>query len=102
MRATNRYKPEVRREIILNAAVFLAEKQGYRQVIRDDIARLVGISGAAVQYHFKTMDLLRDALMEFAVKTRNAKVVAQGLALSDTRALAADDKLKQEALRTMI
>lgn len=82
---------------ILAAALVLAEKHNYIQVTRNEIADAVGVSGSTVQYHFGTVTQLRSDLMRYAVKQRNARVVAQGLANGDKHALRADDRLKQSA-----
>lgn len=92
-----RKKPAIRREEILQAAATLAEEHGYLNVTRDEIAAAIGVSGPTVQYHFKTMQQLRVALMRHAVKQRNAVIVVQGLVNKDPHAMGADAELKELA-----
>jgi AcrR family transcriptional regulator len=93
----NRLKPVVRKEEIMAAALILAAKSSYTCITRDEIAGRVGVSGSAVQYHFGTMAKLRTELMRYAVKQRDPRVVAQGLAVRDCQAAKADDDLKRLA-----
>jgi len=95
--STKRLKPAIRKEEILAAALILAAAQGYTRVTRDEIAYKAGVSGPAVQYHFGTMAKLRVELMRYAVKQRDPRVVAQGLAAQDRQAIKADAILKRKA-----
>lgn len=100
--STKRLKPVIRKEEILAAALPLASERGYTNITRDRIALAAGVSGSAVQYHFGTMAKLRTELMRYAVKQRNPRVVAQGLAVRDRQAAKADDDLKRQARETML
>ena len=99
---TKRVKTAVRKEEILRAALPLAVRYGYQNVTRVIIADFMGIGGTTVQYHFGTMKQLRSELMRYAVKQRNAAVVAQGLANKDQHAMKADDALKMEAAGALV
>lgn len=101
MSTHRRLKPEVRKEHILRAALLLAKKHGYTHVTRDQVARAVGVTGQAIQYHFKTMTQFRRDLMRFAVAQKCLAVVAQGLALRDPRAQAAPLALREAAAATL-
>lgn len=92
-----RLKPDIRKENILKAALKLAAVGNYLVVTRDEIAKAVGVTGPALQYHFGTMARLRNELMRYAVRHRHPRVVAQGLATRNPQALKADDELKQLA-----
>lgn len=96
-----RFKPEVRKEKILAAALKLAAIKGYDHVTRDEIAVKAGVTGSAVHYHFGGIKLLRTAVMRYAIKQRHPRVVAQGLAARDRHAVKADSKLKQLARDAM-
>jgi AcrR family transcriptional regulator len=100
--STKRLKPAVRKEEILAAALILAAEYGYSSVTRDAIAYQAKVSGPAVQYHFGTMAKLRVELMRYAVKQRDPRVVAQGLAVRDRQAAKADAELKREAMAVML
>ena len=92
-----RLPTELRKENILAVALPLAAKRGYTNITRDEIAAAVGVTGSAIQYHFGTVGKLRTEIMRYAVKQRHARVVAQGLAVRDPRAMKADKGLKQLA-----
>ena len=92
-----RIKSEIRKEEILLAAIPVAERKGYTNVTRDDIAEAVGISGPGILYHFKTMRQFRSSLMRYAVKNQTLRVIAQGLVLRDPHACRASDELQQQA-----
>lgn len=94
--------PELRKDHILNAALELAINVGYKAVTRDTIAEKAGVSPALVSMHFGTMTQLRADLMRRAVKTKNLRVIAQGLANRDKYAMQAAEELKQEAVKWMI
>lgn len=97
-----RFKPEIRKEEILKAALVLANDRGYANVTRDEIADMVGISGPAVQYHFSTMKQLRRELMRYAVKVEHLHVVAQGVSARDAQALKAPEELRCRALQSLM
>ena len=92
--SSKRFKPAVRKEEIIQAAVALSITNGYMNVTRDDIAEFIGVVGGTIQYHFGTMGKLRSEIMRHAVKTKNATLVAQGLANKSPYALRASDELK--------
>lgn len=100
--STKRLKPVIRKEEILAAALTLAVLSSYTRITRNEIALAAGVSGPAVQYHFGTMAKLRTELMRYAVKQRNPRVVAQGLAVRDRQAAKADEELKQQARETIL
>lgn len=95
--AHKRFKPDVRKEQILDTALILAAAGNYVKVTRDAIAKELGVSSTTIQYHFGTMDKLRRAIMRRAIKNSNAHVVLQGLASNDPVALKASPELKEKA-----
>lgn len=97
-----RFKPEVRREQIITHALRLARVYGYREITRSEIAGASGITGAAISYHFETMDGLRDALMRAAVDRFDYVVIAQGLAAMDPIAIRAPDEVKRRAAGSLL
>jgi AcrR family transcriptional regulator len=104
-----RKAPAVRKDEILAAAISLAAASSYTRVTRDQIAKGIGVTGTAVQYHFGTMGQLRTAIMRSAVKRAVSgqsdshdrgeflHVVAQGLLDKEPHAMRAPDWLKTEA-----
>jgi len=102
MKGRQRLAPETRRGRILEAALKLAEKRGYGAITREEVAEAAGVSVGLVTWYFQGMAGLRKAIISRAVELENAAVVAQGLAARDPLALAADDSLKNAALKTLI
>lgn len=97
-----RLKPEARKEQMLTAALSLAENSHYLTVTRRDIAQALGLSGPAVQYHFKTMKRMRAELIRAAIEREVLPVVAQALVLGNEQAQSAPEALKLEAMRGYI
>lgn len=93
-----RLKPEARKEQMLTAALSLAEQSHYLTITRNEIARALGVSGPAVQYHFKTMKRLRAELVRAAVEREVLAVVAQAILLGSEHVQAAPEALKLEAM----
>jgi AcrR family transcriptional regulator len=98
----DRFKPEVRREQILAAAIELAEKEGFNNLSRDGIAAYAGVAKGQIHHMFETMDKLRCAVMKAAVHREILPVIAQGLANGDKVAHEAPVWLKQKALASLV
>jgi AcrR family transcriptional regulator len=92
---------DTRRELILEAAMRVAEKVGYNRVTREQIALAAGVAKATVSLRLGTMEKTRQTLMKRAVAVGHAAVVAQGLALRDKYALKASEELKKRAAAHM-
>jgi len=82
---------------ILNAALQLAAERGFSRITRSDVAALAGVAVGSVNNAFGDMAGLRDAVMQRAVDTRHAGIVAQGLAAGHPVAKAAPELLRQQA-----
>lgn len=93
-----RLKPEARKEQIITAALSLAENSHYLTVTRSEIAKALGVSGPAVQYHVKSMKHLRGELVKAAIKRKVLAVVAQAILLGNEEVQAAPEALKLEAM----
>ena len=70
MSKPRRFKPEIRKESIITAALYLAEQTHYRELTRDQIGARCAITGTAVMYHFHTMAKLRRDIMRECRLTR--------------------------------
>ena len=90
---------EYRRLTILKGGVTAAEKRGYRSVTREDVARETGLSAPLIQYYFKTITELRQAIVAQAIEDKNLKVLAQALGSLDSIALEAPARLRAQALK---
>lgn len=94
-------KPNDRRQTILSAALQLAAISGYLRVTREGIAAAAGCSPALVSHHLGTMPQTQRAIMGEALRTRNVRVIAQGLANGDSRALNAPQELREAAAASL-
>ena len=86
---------------ILDAATALAAKHGFRNVTRSALANRVGIATGTVSYHYGNMHQLQEVIMEHAVQTQNAVIVAQGLAEGHKAAKTAPQALRTAAAKLM-
>ncbi len=82
-----------RREEILAVAVRLSALAGYRNVTRNQIAEVVGLTPQAIQHHIGTVANMRRDIMRKAIADENLTVIAQGMANKDEHALKAPDDL---------
>lgn len=89
---------EIRKTEILEAATQLALKFGYHKITRDRIAKTAKTSSALISHYFKSMDNLRQSLMQRAIETENCTIIAQGLTVGDKQALKISKDLKQKVL----
>lgn len=97
-----RLKPSVRKDAILTAAIKLAKKTHYLKVTRLQIAEAVGVSGPAIQYHFKTMKQLQRDMMRAAIHQECLQVIAQGIVANDRHVGKIAPELKQRAINLLL
>jgi AcrR family transcriptional regulator len=71
------------KQTILNAGVELAKTRGYRDVLKRNIAFVLGCGMGTVNFHWGTMDALRKAIVIEALRTGCRQIVAQAVALRD-------------------
>jgi AcrR family transcriptional regulator len=64
---------------ILDAALRLAEADGYQWITREGVAAMAGVSPGTINNVFGTMRGLKRAVLTEAVKRRIIPIVAQGL-----------------------
>jgi AcrR family transcriptional regulator len=98
---SKRLDPEDRRAEILAAAVKLAERDGYQNITRRDIAGKARVSESLVSHYFNPMFRMYRAVMVEAVKTENLQVIAQGLVAGDVAARKVPTALKFRALNSL-
>lgn len=89
------------RERILQAAILVAEKKGYQHFTRNAVAQQAEISGSLVQFHFHTIQLLKDAVLAEAVVTENLRIIAQAALVKDG-SIGISPELKQKAINHVI
>ena len=81
MSERTRLSPDARREIILKAAIKEAERLGFNNVQRPAIAARAGVSVSLVGHYLGTVAKMQRAIMREAIRTDNARIIAQGLAV---------------------
>lgn len=100
--STKNYSSSDRRKSeILSAAMRLAERKGYQQVTRDEIAVEAGCAQGSVTRYFPTMQHTKRAIVGQALATRNLKILAQALAADDPRAKRMPDDLRTAVIDSL-
>ena len=99
---TKRLTPKERKAQILNAALVVAERRGYMNIERSDVAKQAGTSEARVSQLFNTMIQLRKAVMRRAVHVENYTIIAQGLTVKDRQALKAPEEVRIAAVAAIL
>ena len=94
-----RLDPQIRKAHILAVGVNVAKTAGYHNVTRGMIADAAEISAGLVNVYFDDMQILKDAIMEQAIIQKILEIIAVGLAIKDPIALAAPQKLKDQAAK---
>ena len=86
---------------ILKACLALSERQGYRNITRDQIATKADVTPSLVSYHLGTMEAMRRCVMREAIRTENLAVLAQGIAIKDRHALKAPAEMQTAAIESL-
>lgn len=86
-----------RKTDILNAAMTVAQTAGYSRVTLQEVARQAGCTRGLVLYYYSTIVQLRRAIMSEAIRIKDAAILAQGLAVGDSKAKRAPPDLKAAA-----
>jgi AcrR family transcriptional regulator len=84
---------------ILDGAVELATRVGFRNVTRRMAATKAKCALATVSYHFKSIPGLHDAIIRRGIELELSIIVAQGLAEGHKDAINAPRSLRQKARR---
>ena len=83
---------------MLDAAIQLAERRGYTNVTRAQIADRVGCSPQLVNRYLGNLMQVRAQLLARAIETENARVIAQGILNNDPAVAHLEDQIKQHAI----
>jgi|SRR6185369_14763486 len=97
-----RYPPDQRMAQILAAAVQLATTSGYHAVTRDAVAEAANVSPALITHYFLASVLLREAVMQEAIRLELPEIIAAGLASRCPIAMSAPMGLKQQAVDCLL
>lgn len=87
---------------ILQAAVIEARHHGYANVTREAIAQRAECATGLVSHYFGTMVDLKRAIMSEAVRTRELRIIAQGIADGHPKAKRAPEELRHAALKHLM
>ena len=90
-----------RRDRIMDAALRLAAAKGYKNWSREAVATAARVSAGLVNHYFGTMAALQTEVMREAVARELPGIVAQGLVYKDPVALAAPERLRKSAIKTL-
>ena len=90
-----------RREEILNAALDVAEHQGYKRLTRIQVATRAKCAESLISKYFGTMEKFRRTIMRNAVKNERLMIIAQGLVNGDKHAQKASQELRDRALKSL-
>jgi AcrR family transcriptional regulator len=96
-----REKPEDRHQLILDAAVIVAARDGLSKMKREAVAEQAGVSSGLINRYFHTMPQLTRAVVRAAIFTEppNLAIVADALMARDPQALKASPELRDAAIR---
>lgn len=100
-----RYKPAIRRELILTAAVDVArEPGGWSRLTRQLIAAQANCSEGLVSRYLGDMPAARKAIMKQAIKDEIVEIVVQSIASHDGYAVKKwlPSALKQRAVASLL
>lgn len=96
-----RMTPDARTAEILDAAVKLAKRIGFRKLTRDGVAKAAKVSTGLVSTHFGGIEKLRDEVMRVAVNDEILPIVADGLFSGNRIARRAPSALRQRAVQSL-
>ena len=96
MKKQPRLPPRIRRTLILEAAIHVAERLGFRSFTREDVANEAGVSPALVTTRLGCMEDARAHVMKEAVKRHLLPIVAAGIAEGHPVARRAPKELKAQ------
>lgn len=95
-------KPEIRKELIIEAAISVAEEVGYLNIQRVDVANKAGCASGTVNRYYGTMNQLKIDVLRHAIKNENYTVIMQGITNNAPQMKKVSDDLKQRACSALI
>lgn len=93
--------PELRRSLLVAAALDEAREVGYQQVTRQGVAKRANCAPSLVSHYFGNSDQLGTVIISAAVVQQDAEILAQGLANGDALAKTAPQELKEQAAKLL-
>jgi AcrR family transcriptional regulator len=101
MTTINRLPANDRKRQILDEALRASDTYGYTNITRQMIADHLQLAPGLVSHYFGTMDDLRHAVMQEAVRHSLLRIVAQGLVNKHPVAMRAPRALKARVAQSM-
>lgn len=98
----SRLKPDERYKQLLDSAVEVAEQCGFNKMTHVLVALKAKVSKATVFNYFKTIDQLRDDVMQVAIERELLPVIAAGVVSRNIKALNTPVELKQKAMASIV
>lgn len=89
------------RDRILKAAIRLSRAHGFRGYARSEVISLAGVAAGSVNYHFDSLDGLRDAVIQHAIEKEDLKLIAQGLVDKHPLVQTISEDLKRRAAQCL-
>ena len=85
----------------MQTALSQAEKIGYNRVTREVVAKHVPCAPSLVSHYWGTVEQLQKSILREAVKSKNLKIIAQGLVSRSPITRRVPMEIKQAALQTL-
>lgn len=98
----SRLKPDLRKQQVLDAAMIVAARVGYNNMLRREVAEEAKCGNGTVSRYFGTMHQLHKAVIRKAIADRNLSIIAQGIAAKDRNAMKAPDDVKKAAMESIL
>lgn len=95
--SSSRLTHKVRKAELIAVALKVARIHGYTNMTRAQIAEEAKVTDSLVSKYWGTMHQVRRSVMRHAIISKDAVIVAQGLAVKDEIALKAPDELRRQA-----
>lgn len=90
------------KEILLKIAIDLAERIGYDNITKIEIARIAQVHHSLINRYFGTVEFLKNLVIQAATEEENLQIIAQGLSINDQRFVKIPDKLKIKAAKYIV
>lgn len=87
---------------LLDAALTVAQRTGYKRMTREEIAQCAGCSPGQVSHLLGTMVQLRRAVLRAALHRQVLSVIAQALTAQDPQVKGLAPSLKRAALESVL
>jgi DNA-binding transcriptional regulator YbjK len=90
--------PDIRKQQILEAAILVALKVGYKKITRKAVAGKAGVSTGLITNYFTPIDILKTEVLIMAVRKEIIELIAQGVGARDPVTRNLPNKLKKKVM----